>query len=32
MNAIRKGQVKNINKGDVLRQRDLVHSLFGIAV
>ena len=32
MNAIRKGQVTNINKGDVLGQRYFIHSLFGIAV
>ena len=32
MNAIRKGQVENINKGDILGQRDFVHSLFGITV
>jgi len=32
MNAIRKGQIKNIAQGDVLEQRDFVHSLFGIAV
>ena len=31
-NAIRKGQVQNIAKGDVLSQRDFIHSLFGIAV
>ena len=32
MNAIRKEQVININKGDVLGQRDFIYSLFGIAV
>ncbi|HHP7231789.1 MAG TPA: IS6 family transposase [Xenococcaceae cyanobacterium] len=32
MNAIRKGQVKNVAKGDILKQRDFVYSLFGIAV
>ena len=32
MNAIRKGQIQNIAKGDVLRQRSFIHSLFGIAV
>ena len=32
MNAIRKGQIQNINKGDVLGQRDFIHSLFGIGV
>lgn len=32
MNAIRKGQVQNVEKHDVLGQRDFIHSLFGIAV
>ena len=32
MNAIRKEQVININKGDVLGQKDFIYSLFGIAV
>ncbi len=32
MNVIRKGQVKNIAKGEVLQQRDFIHSLFGITV
>lgn len=32
MNVIRKGQILNIAKGDILRQRDFVHSLFGITV
>lgn len=32
MNAIRKGQIENIIKNDVLKQRDFIHSLFGIAV
>ena len=32
MNAIRKGQIENIVKGDVLGQRDFIHNLFGIAV
>ena len=32
INAIRKGQVINIAKGDILRQRDFVHSLFEITV
>ena len=32
MNVIRKGQVRNIAKGDILGQRDFVHSLFGIGV
>ncbi len=30
MNAIRKDRVKNISKGDILGQRDFIHSLFGI--
>ena len=32
MNAIRKDQIININKSDILGQRDFIHSLFGIAV
>ena len=32
MNAICKGQVENINKGDILGQKDFIHSLFGITV
>jgi hypothetical protein len=32
MNILRKGQVENIAKGDVLGQRDFIHSLFGITV
>ena len=32
MNAIRKGQIKNVAKGDILGQRDFIHSLFGITV
>ena len=32
MNAIRKGKIKNITKGDILGQKDFVYSLFGIAV
>jgi transposase-like protein len=32
MNAIRKGQVQNIAKDDILGQRDFIHSLFRIAV
>ena len=32
MHAIRKGQIENIMKSDVLGQRDFIHSLFGIAV
>ena len=30
MNAIRKGQVENINQGKILGQRDFIHSLFEI--
>lgn len=32
MNAIRKDQIENIAQGDVLGQRDFIHSLFGITV
>ena len=32
MNAIRKGQIENIAKGDILSQRDFINSLFGITV
>ena len=32
MNAIRKGQITNINQGDILGQRNFIHTLFGIAV
>lgn len=32
MHAIRKGQIQNIAKGDVLGQGDFIHSLFGITV
>jgi transposase, IS6 family len=32
MNVIRKGQVQNIAKGDILEQKNFIHSLFGIAV
>jgi IS6 family transposase len=32
MNVIRKGQIENISKGDILGQRDFIHSLFGITV
>lgn len=32
MNAIRKGQIENIAKGDIRSQRDFIHSLFGITV
>jgi IS6 family transposase len=31
MNMIRKGQVKNVDKGDILGQVALVSSLFGVA-
>jgi hypothetical protein len=29
---LRLGQIENIDKGDILVQRDFIHSLFGIAV
>ena len=32
MNAIRKGQVKNVERNDILGQIKFIHSLFGIAV
>ena len=32
MNMIRKGQIKNVERGDVLGQIKFIHSLFGIAV
>ena len=32
MNVIRKGQIENVSKGDILGQRDFIHSLFGITV
>ena len=32
MNAIRKDQIENIAKADVLGQRNFIHSLFGITV
>jgi transposase, IS6 family len=32
MNMIRKGQIKNVERGDVLSQIKFIHSLFGIAV
>ena len=32
MNSIWKDQIQNIAKGDILGQRDFIHSLFGIAV
>lgn len=32
MNAIRKGQIINIAKDDILKQRDFIYSLFGIIV
>jgi transposase, IS6 family len=31
MNMIRKGQVKGVNKGDILAQVHLINALFGIA-
>ncbi len=31
MNMIRKGQVENVDKGDILRQVALISSLFGVA-
>jgi transposase, IS6 family len=31
MSMIRKGQVKNVDKGDILSQVALVSSLFGVA-
>lgn len=32
MNMIRKGQIKNVERGDVLGQIKFIHSIFGIAV
>ena len=32
MNMIRKGQIKNVERGDILNQIRFIHSLFGIAV
>ncbi len=32
MKTIRKGQITNINKGDILGQRDFIHTLFEITV
>jgi len=32
MNAICKGQIKNVNRGDILGQKKFIHSAFGIAV
>lgn len=32
MNMIRKGQIKNVERGDVLSQIRFIHSVFGIAV
>ncbi|MGB5711461.1 MAG: hypothetical protein WBM44_11210 [Waterburya sp.] len=32
INMIRKGQIKNVERDDVLSQIDFFHSLFGIAV
>lgn len=31
MNMIRKGQVKDIDKGDVIGQLSFIHELFGVA-
>jgi len=32
MNMIRKGQVENVEQGDILGQINFINSLFGIAV
>ncbi|MEM6610791.1 MAG: IS6 family transposase [Cyanobacteria bacterium P01_C01_bin.72] len=32
MNMIRKGQIQNVERGDILGQIEFIHSLFGIAV
>lgn len=32
MNAIRKGQIYNLKKGDILGQKKFIESLFKIAV
>lgn len=32
MNMIRKGQIQNVERGDILGQIGFIHSLFGIAV
>ncbi len=32
MNAIRKGQISNVERGDILGQIRFIHSIFGIAV
>lgn len=32
MNMIRKGQIKNVERGDISDQIRFIHSLFGIAV
>ena len=32
MNMIRKGQIKNVERGDISSQIKFIHSLFGIAV
>ncbi len=32
MNMIRKGQIKNVARGDVLGQIKFIHFIFGIAV
>jgi transposase-like protein len=31
MHAIRKGQIRWVAKGDAVRQRQFIHTLFGIA-
>jgi hypothetical protein len=31
MHMIRKGQVRRLDKGDVIGQRQFIHNLFGIA-
>ena len=32
MNMIRKGQIQNVDRGDILGQKKFIHSVFGIAV
>jgi transposase-like protein len=32
MNMIRKGQIKGVEKGDVLGQISFIHQIFGVAV
>ncbi len=32
LNAIRKGQISNVERGDILGQIKFIHSIFGIAV